>query len=54
MDIITKCTKNPEIWHVMDLITIINFGLFFFNSTENLNFKKIYEKTSGEHKCTEN
>ena len=30
------------------------WAIFFFNSTENLNLKKIYEKTSGEHKCTEN
>ena len=27
--ILHKCTKNHEIWHVMDVIVIFHFGLYF-------------------------
>ena len=67
--ILHKCTKNqdhmlhtvPEIWHVMDVIVIFHFRLFFVllppNSPKNENFKKM-KKRLGDviilHKCAKN
>ena len=66
--ILHKCTKItvicyivPEIWHVIDVIVIFHFRLFFAlllpNSPKNQNFMKM-KKTTGDiiilHMCTKN
>ena len=49
------CYTVPEIWHVMDVILIFHFGLFFFfllfyphNSPKNQNFKKMKKTPGGD------
>ena len=48
--ILHKCTKNHEIWKVMDVIVIFHFGLYFSlyltppNSPKNENFKKMKKR----------